>query len=87
VKFAEFNFVDMTDSENFVKIVSRKQMLQLPEVKTAILQLDKLYFRNCCTKMWIKLFFWAPLRRGESKARRGVLKRYGQTWFKIAGES
>jgi len=42
-------------------------------MKTAILQLNDVYFRNCCTKMWLKLSIWATLRRGESKAKRGLL--------------
>jgi len=73
MKFAKFNLERFTDSENFVNIVSRKQKLHLSEVKTAILQLNDLYFRNCCTKMRIKLSVWALLRRGKSKVRRVVL--------------
>jgi len=40
------------DSENFVNIVSRQKKFEL---KTAILQLNNLYFRNCCTLISIKL--------------------------------
>jgi len=58
------------DFENFVNIVNRKQK---SEAKAAILQLNDLYFQNCSIKMWIKLSVWAPLRRGESKVRCGVL--------------
>jgi len=62
-----------TDSENFVTTVDRKQKLHPSEVKTAILQPNDLYFRNCCTLMWIKLSVRAPLRRGKNKDRRGLL--------------
>jgi len=59
-----------TDFANFVNIVDRKQKLQLSE-----LQLDGLYFRNCCTKMGIKLFYLAPLRREKGKVKRGLLNK------------
>jgi len=58
-----------------VNTVSRKHKLglHLSDVKTEILQLNDLHFRNCYTKMWIKLSVWAKVRRGESKLRRGLL--------------
>jgi len=63
MSFAEFNLRDTTiDSKNFVNMVSRKEKLHLSELKTAILQLNDLYFPICSTKMWIKLSTWAPFR-------------------------
>jgi len=60
--------------DNFVNIVSMKQKLHLSAMKTAILQLNDLYFRNCCTKNVDKLSVsvWASLYR-KSKVRREVL--------------
>jgi len=38
------------DSENFVHVFGRKQKLQLSKVKSALLQLNTRYSRDCCAK-------------------------------------
>jgi len=45
------------DSENFIPIFGWKQKLQLSKVKSAIIQLNTRYYRNCYTKKQVKTQF------------------------------